>query len=162
MSQHLGRRVYVVLLVLAKAEAGFLSREGPRRRARKRSLVALALLMASCSGPPPTVDRITISNPTAYEIDVEVTDRDRDGWLPVAIVQPRSEHVARDVIDQGEAWIFRFSHWGDPVGEFSPTRAELERSGWRVEVPAEVEERLQQLGRPMSGELVDLEPGGGG
>jgi hypothetical protein len=162
MSQHLGRRVHVVLPVLASAVVVFLSRQGPRREARKRSLVALALLVASCSGLPPTVDRITISNPTAYDIDVEVTDRDRDGWLPMAIVQARSEHVAQDVIDQGEVWIFRFLHWGDPVGEFSPTRAELERNGWRVEVPAEVEERLQQLGRPMSGELVDLEPGGGG
>ena len=159
MSLHLGLRVYVVLP--ASARAVFLSRQGPRTKGRTRSLVALALLMVSCSGRPPTVDRITISNPTSYDIDVEVTDRDRDGWLPVAIVQARSEHVARDVIDQGEAWIFRFSHWGDPVGEFSPTRAELERNGWRVEVPAEVEERLQQLARPMSGELVDLEPGGG-
>ena len=150
MSQHLGRRVDVVLLVLAKAVAGFLSRQGPRMKAHKRSLMALALLMASCSGAPPTVDRITISNPTAYVIDVEVTDRARDGWLPVAIVQARSEHVAPDVIDQGEVWVFRFLHWGDPVGEFSPTRAELERNGWRVEVPAEVEERLLQLGRSAS------------
>jgi hypothetical protein len=139
-----------------------LSRQGPRKKARTRSLVAFALLVASCSGPPSTVERVTISNPTAYDIDVEVTDRDRDGWLPVAIVEARSEHVAQDVIDQGEVWIFRFLHWGDPVGEFSPTRAELERNGWRVEVPAEVEERLQQLGRPMSGGLVDPEPGGGG
>jgi hypothetical protein len=139
-----------------------LSRQGPRKKARPRSLVAFALLVASCSGLPSTVERVTISNPTAYDIDVEVTDRDRDGWLSVAIVEARSEHVAQDVIDQGEVWIFRFLHWGDPVGEFSPTRAELERNGWRVEVPAEVEERLQQLGRPMSGGLVDPEPGGGG
>jgi hypothetical protein len=159
MSLHLGLRVYVVPFAAA---AGFLSLQGPRMKARTRSLLALALLVASCSGPAPRVDRITISNPTAYDIDVEVTDRDRDGWLPVAIVEAGSEHISQDVIDQGEVWVFRFLHWGDPVGEFSPTRAELERNGWRVEVPGEVEERLQELGRPMSGELVDPELGGGG
>lgn len=123
-----------------------------------RSPVVIAQLLASCLGLPPWIDRITIVNPTGYDLDVEVTDRDRDGWLPVAIVEAGEEDVAHEVIDQGEVWIFRFRHWGDPVGERSLTRAELEENGWRVEVPSEVEERLQQMGRPMSGEFV--EPGG--
>jgi hypothetical protein len=127
-----------------------------------RNLVGLALLVAACSGRPPTVERITITNPTGYDLDVEVTGRDREGWLPVAIVEARTEDVAQEVIDQGEVWIFRFRHWGDPVGELRLSRAELERNGWRVEVPAEIEERLEQLGRPKSGELVDVEPGDGG
>jgi hypothetical protein len=108
------------------------------------------------------VERITVTNPTGYDLDVEVTGRDREGWLPVAIVEARTEDVAQEVIDQGEVWIFRFRHWGDPVGELRLSRAELERNGWRVEVPAEIEERLEQLGRPKSGELVDVEPGDGG
>jgi hypothetical protein len=58
------------------------------------------------------------------------------------------------VIDQGEVWIFRFRHWGDPIRELSLTRAELERNGWRLEVPDEVEERLQELGRPSSTEVI--------
>jgi hypothetical protein len=127
-----------------------------------RTLLGLALLAVACSGPPPTVETITIANPTAYDLDVEVTDRDRDGGLPVAIVEAGSEDVVHEVIDQGEVWIFRFRHFGDPVGELSLTRGELERNGWRVEVPAEVEERLQQLGRPTSEELTSVEPGGGG
>lgn len=113
---------------------------------RRGIAVLFVALVAACSGPPPTVDRITIANPTGYDLDVEVT-QDRDGWLPVAIVEARSEVVAQEVIDQGEVWIFRFRHWGDPVGELSLTRAALERNGWRVEVPVEVEEQLQQLGR---------------
>jgi hypothetical protein len=36
------------------------------------------------------------------------------------------------------------------VRELSLTRAELEEAGWRVEVPGEVEERLQELERPPS------------
>jgi len=126
------------------------------------NLVALVLLVAACSGPPPTVERITIANPTGYDLDVEVTSQDRDGWLPVAIVEARTEHLAREVIDQGGVWIFRFLHWGDPVGELRLTGAELEGNDWRVEIPAEVEERLEGLGRPMSGELLEPGAGGGG
>jgi hypothetical protein len=130
-------------------------------KACTRSLATFALFLASCSGPPPTVDRITLANHTGYDLDVDVTDGDRDHWLPVAIVEAGSEDVAQEVIDQGAVWIFRFLHWGDAVGELSLTRAELERNGWRVEVPGEVEEKLQQLGRPTSEELTGMEPGGG-
>jgi hypothetical protein len=129
--------------------------------ASTRGLVGLALLLAACSGQPPTVERITIANTTGYDLAVDVTGQDREGWLPVAIVEARSEDVAREVIDQGEVWIFRFLHRGDPMGELRLTRAELERNDWRVQVPAEVEERLRELGRPMSGELVEPEAGGG-
>jgi hypothetical protein len=114
-------------------------------------VVVLALLMVSCLGPPSTVEQITVVNPTVYDLDVDVTDQARDGWLPLAIVGARSEKVAQEVLDQGDQWIFRFLHWGDPVGELSLTRTELERSGWRVEVPEQIQERLQQLGRPPSG-----------
>jgi hypothetical protein len=135
MPQHFGQRSYVALLVLA-------------------------LLVLSCSGSPPTVERITIVNATAYDLDVDVTSGDRDGWLPLAIVEARSADVAQDVIDQGEVWIFRFLHFGDPVGELSLARGELAGRGWRVMVPEEVEERLQQLGRPTSEKLTGVEPGG--
>jgi hypothetical protein len=118
------------------------------------------LLLAACSGPAATVDRITIANGTEYDLDVEVTGGDRGGWLPVAIVEARSEHAVREVIDQGEEWTFRFLHLGDPVGELSLSREDLEGSGWRVEVPEEVEQRLQELGRPPSGGLGDSGDGG--
>jgi hypothetical protein len=127
-----------------------------------RGLVVLALLAASCSGPPPTVERITITNPTAYDLDVDVTGPGTEGRLPIAIVEAGTEQVAQEVIDQGEVWIFRFRHWGDVVGELRLTRAELERNAWRVEVPAEVGERLEQLGRSTSEELTGVKPGGGG
>jgi hypothetical protein len=133
-----------------------------RVKACTRSLAMLFLFVSSCSGPAPVVDGITIANPTAYDLDVEVTDEDRDGWLPVAIVEAESEDIVPAITDQGEVWIFRFRHFGDPVGELSFTRTELERNGWRVEVPAEVEDRLQQLGRPTSEEFTGVETGGDG
>jgi hypothetical protein len=120
-------------------------------RGRYRTPVVVALLwLTACSGPPPTVDRITIVNPTGYDLDVEVAGPEGGGWLPLSIAEARSERVAEEVIDQGEVWMFRFLHWGDSVAELSLTRAGLVRDGWRVEVPEEVEERLRQLGRPPS------------
>jgi hypothetical protein len=119
---------------------------------------ATATVVVACSGVPPTVDRITIANPTEYEIDVEVRGHDRDGWLPLAIVEARTEDVTEDVIDQGAVWIFRFIHHGDPIDEIRLTRSALERDGWRVEIPSEVGERLQELGRPTFEELTGVEP----
>lgn len=127
----------------------------------RRGLFLLAVV-AACSGPPPTVERITIANPTEYDIYVDVTDQNRQGWLPLAIVEARSEDVVEDVIDRGEVWIFRFEHSGDPIDEVRLTRQELGRNGWRMEIPPEVGERLQELGRPTSEELTGVEPGDGG
>ena len=130
--------------------------EGPRRRAEARNgavirgLAAVTLLLAGCSAPPPTVDRITLVNPTDYEFHVHVTGREQGIWLPVAIVEARSEDVAQDVIDQGDRWTFRFLYTGESLEERSLTRAELERNGWRVVIPAELGERLRVLGEPPS------------
>ena len=174
MTQHLGWHLLVVLLLIGAAVAVMATRpqrlsldlrggrsfskvETLRRkqtRAGKKVLkviVVVALLwLAACAGPPARVDRITIVNPTGYDLDVDVAGPERDGWIPAAIVEAGSERVAEEVIDQGEVWVFRFLHWGDPAGELSVTRAELEGDGWQVEVPEEVEARLQQLGRPLS------------
>ena len=111
-------------------------------------ILGLAVLLGACSGPLPTVDRITIANPTGYDLAVEVSGGNRETWLPLTVVGTGSEVVVEQVIDQGERWTFRFKHWDDPVGEVVLTRTELEASGWRVEVPSDIQERLQQLGRP--------------
>jgi hypothetical protein len=114
------------------------------------ALVLTLLWLVACSGPPPRVDQLTIVNPTRYDLDVQVAGPKGESWLPVTIAEAGSEEVAEEIIDQGEVWVFRFLHWGDPVGELSLSRAELVGDGWRVEVPEEVEERLQRLGRPPS------------
>ncbi len=111
------------------------------------SLVLVGFLVAACSGAPPTVERIEIVNPTDYDVTVDVSGPDSQGWLPLSIAEHGSSVTVREVIDQGENWSFRFRHFGETVGEVSMSRDELEATGWLVEIPAEVGERLRDLGR---------------
>lgn len=111
-------------------------------------VASLVLLLSACSGAAPTVEEVTIVNETAYDVEIEAGAGEDDGWLPLARVDARSTGSARDVIDQGDVWVFRFRHWGESVEEMSLTREELQREGWRIEVPETVAERLEQLGRP--------------
>lgn len=92
---------------------------------------------------PGFVDRIVVHNPTDQLIDVHVTGHDRNGWLDIAIVEPHRTTNTRDVIDQGDTWIFEFRSPGYKGGELEMSRAELEQSRWRIEIPADVATRSQ-------------------
>jgi hypothetical protein len=110
-------------------------------------VVAVGFLLAACSGAPQTVERIEIVNPTDYDIAVDVSGPNGRGWLPISLAEHRSSVTVREVIDQGERWSFRFRHFGQTVGEISMRRDQLETTDWLVEIPAEVGERLRDLGR---------------
>jgi hypothetical protein len=111
-------------------------------------LVALlvALVCAGCSSEA-YVDRIVIDNPTAYSANVDVTGRERDGWLALSTADARSERTVEQVLDQGSTWIFRFGYSGYEE-EVELSRAELERSGWRVQVPDSFGTALRDRGVP--------------
>jgi hypothetical protein len=111
----------------------------------KRALVTITLLVSSCSQTPSLVRAVTIVNGTGYDLTVEVSDSDRETWLPLATVEARTERSSEQVVDQGDVWIFRFLRSGEPVGELSLRRAQLERDAWRVDVPDDVAERLGNL-----------------
>lgn len=113
---------------------------------RQLSRHALALLfMVACSGPARTVDRVTIVNPTSYDLDIAVSGSDRDGLLPLTIVDHGSTRAVQDVVDQGEVWVFHVRYQGTSVAEVAVARATLEGNEWTVEIPAEVEERLRRI-----------------
>ena len=114
-------------------------------------MAAVLRLLSACTGPAPAVEEVTIVNETAYDVEVEVGTAEGDVWLPLARVEARSTGSAREVIDQGDVWVFRFRHWGEPVEEMSLTREGLQGEGWRIEVPETVAERLEDLGRPTDG-----------
>jgi hypothetical protein len=96
---------------------------------------------------PSFVDRVTMVNPTAYTVDVEVTGADRHGWLQLGEADKRATTVFEVVLDQGSTWVVRLAN--GEGGELRFTRDELVRAGWRVDIPAAMEARLRPTwGRP--------------
>jgi hypothetical protein len=139
--------------------SSIITRPAPARRQVGKALGRVAvvgtgalLLLALTVGlrGPKFVDRVTISNPGGFDVNVEVTDGDRDGRLGLAQVPAGEELTVREVIDQGVTWVFLFSYGGTDAGELSLDRATLERGGWRIDLPAEVHRRLAAAGHEAS------------
>jgi hypothetical protein len=107
---------------------------------------ACVLLGAGACSDVSFVDELTIVNDTEYSADVEVTGRDRGGWLALTVVEPESTRSVGEVIDQGAAWIFRFDYIGKHQEEVEISRRELEENDWTIEVPPSFEQRLRELG----------------
>ena len=110
-------------------------------------VVGLTSLVGLSSGPK-TVQRITFQNPTVYALDIEVSPGTAGGWTSAGSVRQKSTAEVTEVIDQGDVWVFRFDSQGASGGELRLSRTELEASGWRVSIPAEVGERLAGAGAP--------------
>lgn len=97
---------------------------------------------------PPFIERITVMNPTVYDIGIEVTGRDRDGWVAVGTARRESTSVFEAILDQGDVWIFRFSAQGRDGGELRVPRHQLEADAWTVAIPEEVGRKLAEQGAP--------------
>lgn len=108
-------------------------------------LVALPRFLDS----PNMVGRLTVQNPTGYDISVDATDHRRQGWLGLGTAHRSTTSTFEEIVDQGEVWIFRFSAQGEHAGELRVSRQRLERDGWRIRVPTEVGERLKVTGAPL-------------
>ena len=117
----------------------------------KRFVVALGACVllggAACSDAS-FVDELTVINDTEYSANVDVTGKERDGWLGLTLVQPQSTTTVEDVIDQGGVWIFRFDYAGKYEQEMEISRRELARNDWTVEVPQSFKDRLRDLDVP--------------
>jgi hypothetical protein len=95
---------------------------------------------------PARVDRVTFVNRTAYASEVEVTDARRAGWLPLGTVERGASTTLTNVVDQGDAWIFRVRAQGLDGGELRFSKDELIRSGWQVVIAGPVGSRLERQG----------------
>ncbi len=115
------------------------------------SVVAvLGLVVVSRVVPnPTTVHRVTISNGTDYDLDVDATGASHDGWTPVGIAFAHGDTEMDDVIDHGDVWYFRFQGQGRDGGEIQVTRAQLEADDWKLTVPSSVGNRLRADGAPI-------------
>jgi hypothetical protein len=112
-------------------------------------LVALAALLAGglwVTKGPDFVNHVSVTNKTGYDLNVDVTTAKHDGWMPISVATGGATTVTRDVIDQRDTWVFRFSYAGRNAGEISVPRSELAKNGWRIVVPDQVAKNLGDAG----------------
>lgn len=119
------------------------------------AILVLAMAAVATLGPlllrgPTFIAEVKILNPSEYDIHVEVSGGQADGWLPVTTADSGATTMAVDVVDQGANWIFRFSAQGRHGGELRTTRSDLKQAGWSIEIPDDVIGRLRQEGAPPS------------
>lgn len=114
-------------------------------------LVGFAFVASSWLQGPSFVPRLTIDNPTVYQLEVEVGRPGQDAVVGLGPIRRESTRRFEEVGDQGDRWVFRFSYGGRDAGDLVSTRAQLEQAQWRIVVPQEVGDRLRDAGLPPSG-----------
>lgn len=108
-------------------------------------VLCVLLVLSGCNGVS-YVERIVLVNPTDYSVLVDVKGADDSSWLSLGIANRNAETVNQEVIDMGEAWVFRFSYAGEELGEDGISRSDLVRNRWRYEIPQRVGEILKEKG----------------
>lgn len=109
-------------------------------------VVALVVMVAPSLDRRSFVPRLSIDNPTLFDIHVEVAGDDRSGWVDLGTVGRESQGVLEEVADPGATWVVRFSYAGAEAGELVVTRDELRDAGWRIAVPPQTGDRLVEQG----------------
>jgi hypothetical protein len=106
-------------------------------------VVAVAVSLVALDDP----DRfdVEVSNPTAYQISVSVSDGS-GGEIALLTLDPGETRAASNVMDQGETWVFAFEAHGHDGGELSVDRGDLRQAGWQLTIPDEVARRLDAAG----------------
>ncbi|MEA2704417.1 MAG: hypothetical protein QOD63_2362 [Actinomycetota bacterium] len=125
----------------------------PSRPARTGGLLAAAVggvaavvLASSSLSPAAFVDRVTIVNPTPYQLNVALGAVGSSGSLDLGTAGRDTEMVVEQVFDPGSRWVLRFSYAGTSAGEVDVSRSELADAKWRVEIPPAVGDRLRATG----------------
>ena len=116
-------------------------------------VVALLAIAIRITEGPDFVDRVSVGNHTGYDLDVDLSNASRDGWLPLSVSTAGTTDVTRDVIDMHDTWVFRFTHEGVDAGEVEISRDQLAHNGWKVEVPPRASR--SSSGRPISSRPTD-------
>ncbi len=131
---------------------------GPRRlkaRPVQQGILAGMVIVAFVAGLvlatnalrlPEFVPRLSLENPTTYQVEIDVTGADRDGWLSLGAVRRESAKTVYEILDQGDQWRFRFRSGGEDGGELLVSRAQLRANGWRVTIPSEAGDRFRGAG----------------
>jgi hypothetical protein len=97
-------------------------------------------------GESTTYRRLTVDNPSPYNVNIQVAGTKRQGWLDLGSFPRQARRTVEEVVDQGRDWVFRFSYGGVDAGELVISRDQLARDGWVTIVPSAVTERLHEAG----------------
>jgi hypothetical protein len=97
-------------------------------------------------GESTTYRRLTVDNPSPYNVNIQVAGRERQGWLDLGSFPRQGRRTVEEVADQGLEWVFRFSYGGVDAGVLVISRDQLARDGWETTVPSAVAERLHEAG----------------
>ncbi len=109
--------------------------------------LGLLFLLARLGGSEePPSRRLIVDNQTTYNINVQVSGANRDGWLDIGSFGRQTRRDVEEVADQGRVWVFRFSYGGVDAGEVVVDREQLVKDGWRITVPTEAGQRLREAG----------------
>jgi hypothetical protein len=114
------------------------------------ALLAVYVLLAQTLRIPAVVPRLTVVNPHDWWATVDVTDGGRHGWVRLLGVDRNDSRELREVFDQGERWVFRFSYGYIDGGEMSLTREQLAAANWTVTIPDAFADRMRAAAVPPS------------
>jgi len=89
---------------------------------------------------PEYVAHVELRNERDTLVDVWVRGAQGGPWLPLAPVEPGQRVVVSDVVDQGDQWVFAVREGDTTVARYPMSRADLERSRWRVTLGADVQQ----------------------
>jgi len=108
----------------------------------------LGVSVSSLTRSPAFVERITMENPTPYNLQVVVGAPGEEA-LDLGTVPREGSRTFEQVPDQGQSWVFGISFGGQDVGEVVVQRQQLE-TDWRVTIPAGIGQELDRAGYPPS------------
>jgi hypothetical protein len=118
-------------------------------------LVALVLIFAGTQalGGPGVIERVTINNPTPYQVEIAVAGGEGGSRLTLGPVSSGESHAFASVVDQGDRWVVHVTSARSDGGEFVVRRADLQRSKWVITIPNEVASRLATGGASPGSQL---------
>jgi hypothetical protein len=118
------------------------------RRVPPLVIAAVAITMVLLIPSPEFVPRITLQNPTAFDLAVEVSAGPRSGWMPIGTAERGRATDVEEIYDIGESWTFRFGAQARRSDTVTLTRAELEGADWKLRIPESVGTDLRDRGAP--------------
>jgi hypothetical protein len=99
--------------------------------------VALAAGLLMMAAEPTRVDRLSITNPSEYQIRI------RAGNSTLTDVEAGTSRQYQDIFDQGQRWVFAFASQSVEAGTIEIDRAVLADNDWTVVIPENVIEALR-------------------